>query len=422
MNISIFSFITMLIASSTLTVMPTVASDYTLGIFGNANMDDTIDEDDIAYVEGVIDGTNDETELADANYDGTIDEEDITQIEFIILGEEKSITVSQYVGSPAVIADRTVTINKPVERIIMLDTYGIDAIRIFGEQDKVVGVASEITESEYSYLPELSKLPSVGMSTTPDVEEILSLNPDLVITWRSLGNNVEELVEQLPESIPVVGLDFWRASALKEELMKLGYILGEKDKAEHYNNNFHDNYICLVKSRTDELSEENKPNVYAECTRAYFTYGGTSSAQEMIEIAGGKNIFWDIQKSTFNVDPEEVVIRNPDVIFRGAYSGAGYGMDDTSEMKILRDDILGRSELADVNAVKNGHVYIVDPTLSYGMDYPIHIAYLAKWFHPALFKDIDPKKIHQQYLTEFLGLDYDLDEHGVFVYPPPEVS
>jgi hypothetical protein len=36
------------------------------------------------------------------------------------------------------------------------------------------------------------------------------------------------------------------------------------------------------------------------------------------------------------------------------------------------------------------------------------------------FKDLDLKAIHQEYLTRFLELDYNLDDHGVFVYP--EVS
>ena len=47
-----------------LLVMPAVASDYTLGIYGNANMDDVIDEADIGYLEGIIAGTNEATELA----------------------------------------------------------------------------------------------------------------------------------------------------------------------------------------------------------------------------------------------------------------------------------------------------------------------------------------------------------------------
>jgi len=67
-----------------LAAFPMIAADYTLGIFGNANMDDVIDEDDMEYVRKVIDGSNEATELADANYDGHIDEEDISQIELII--------------------------------------------------------------------------------------------------------------------------------------------------------------------------------------------------------------------------------------------------------------------------------------------------------------------------------------------------
>ena len=49
----------------------------------------------------------------------------------------------------------------------------------------------------------------------------------------------------------------------------------------------------------------------------------------------------------------------------------------------------------------------------------VAMAYWAKWLHPELFEDLDPKAIHQQYLTDFMRIDYDLDEHGVFAYPEP---
>jgi len=74
-----------------LVTTPAIASNDLLGVFGNANMDETIDEDDIAYVEGVIKGTNETTEFSDANYDGEVTEKDITQIEQIINGEESEI-------------------------------------------------------------------------------------------------------------------------------------------------------------------------------------------------------------------------------------------------------------------------------------------------------------------------------------------
>jgi iron complex transport system substrate-binding protein len=51
--------------------------------------------------------------------------------------------------------------------------------------------------------------------------------------------------------------------------------------------------------------------------------------------------------------------------------------------------------------------------------FEVTLAYMAKWLHPELFSDLDPQAIHQEYLTDFLGIDYDLSEHGVFVYPEP---
>ena len=46
------------------------------------------------------------------------------------------------------------------------------------------------------------------------------------------------------------------------------------------------------------------------------------------------------------------------------------------------------------------------------------VGYMAKLLHPDLFVDFDPQAIHQEYLDRFQRIDYDLDEHGIFVYPP----
>jgi len=46
--------------------------------------------------------------------------------------------------------------------------------------------------------------------------------------------------------------------------------------------------------------------------------------------------------------------------------------------------------------------------------------YMAKWFHPDLFSDLDAKAIHQEYMNRFMGPEYDLNEHGIFVFPEEE--
>jgi iron complex transport system substrate-binding protein len=82
---------------------------------------------------------------------------------------------------------------------------------------------------------------------------------------------------------------------------------------------------------------------------------------------------------------------------------------------------MNRPELANVTAVRDEKVYLIHAGGTWNdPKYFIGLIYLGKWFHPDLFEDLDPKAIHQEYLTEFQGLDYDLDKHGVFVYPPLE--
>ena len=333
----------------------------------------------------------------------------------IIVGKEKEITL---VDS----ADRTVTVKKPIERIVILGhgEYDSEVIRMFGSTDEIVGVTDNII-GRGAYFPELSKLPSVGMDyPNPDYETIISLNPDLVTvaTWK-----VAEVDEKLPDNIAVVGLDFYRAEdIMKEEVMKLAYILGKKDEARHYIDEFHDEYLDPIKARTEGLSDEEKPKVYYESRwgDSCYAYCGESSAQQYIGMCGGMNIFADIPEISIKVDPEEIIMRNPDIIIRVSYYDVGYEVDDPSQVKAVRDEIMSRPELANVNAVKNGRVYITDVGFQYGPDYPIAMAYFAKWFHPELFEDLDPKVIHQEWLTEFQGLDYDLDKHGVFVYHPEE--
>ena len=139
----------------------------------------------------------------------------------------------------------------------------------------------------------------------------------------------------------------------------------------------------------------------------------------MIDLCGGRNILADIDAGNVKIDPEEIVTKNPDIIIRHLKAtDAGLKYDDPSIIKALWEDTVNRPELADVNAVKNNRVYIIDSGLNYGLDYPIAMAYWAKWFHPDLFEDLDPMAIHQEYLTDFQGLDFDVSNHGIFVYHP----
>ena len=390
--------------------LPAAASDYTLGIFGNANEDDTINMQDVTYTELIILEYRDQTELADAKYDDKINMQDVTQIELVILGKEKELTIMDS-------ADRIVTVDKPIERVVTLNSYPAEVIRIFATHDRIVGVGSGIAEDDV-YFPELSELPSVGSSFTPDLEAILTLNPDLVFTWNSKAQGLGEDLAL----VTVVGFDIYKPETIAEEVEKCGYIFGSRDEAGEFID-WYEGYMDTIEERTEGIPEVDRPRIYFESPKKYKTGGGGTGWDRKIVIAGGNNIFSDLPaKSYLQVDPEEVAERNPEIIVKEVSGGSGYATDDPTEFSDVRDEIMSRPELTHVDAVDDGKVYIIHIDIFGGFDHLPGIAYMAKWFHPELFDDLDPQAIHQEYLTEFQGLDYDLNEHGVFVYPSLEVS
>jgi iron complex transport system substrate-binding protein len=402
-----------------LLISPALASGVdTLEIYGNANEDDTIDIRDLTYVKLIFFGKKPETELADAKYDGKINPLDFIQIKLIIVGKEKEITV---VDS----ADRIVTVKKPIKGgVIPFSAYTAEVLRLLEEQDKIVAVDKTVKRDEV-YFPELSKLPSVGSSWSPDLEVVASHKPELVIAWTTKPERIANLVEVVLDDGSVVSFMLYKPDDIVKEIVKLGYLFGKEDRVRCYVDDFHGRYMDSIKTRTEGLSGEERPKVYVENNwkaDEYAAWVAGSAANSFIKVVGGKNIFADIPPSSgpVIVDPEKVVEKNPDIIIRYISSpDSGYGMDDPSKMKALRESIMNRPELANVTAVKDGTVYIIDSNIMYGPDYPIGIVYWAKWIHPELFEDLDPQAIHQQYI-DIQGLDYDLDEHGVFVYHPEE--
>ena len=411
MKTSIFLGITIML----LLAIPAAASDYTLGVFGNANEDDTINMQDVTYTELIILEYRDATDLADAKYDGRINMQDVTQIELIILGRELEITLIDEV-------DRIVTVEKPVERMVVSYHATAGVIKAIGAEDKVVGVSSTIASAELLF-PELSQLPSIGSTWAPDVESILALDPDLVLTITS-GSKTETLAEQLEGTgISVIGAYCTSPLTYTETVEKLTYILNTRTDAEEYID-WYEGYTDLIKDRTEGLTEEDKPRVFGtyKYNEEWKTYGDANpGANQMIKMAGGINIAGDLPGGWITVDPEWVLEENPSLIFvQSGWSPHtfGYDVDDPSEAKAFREEFMSLPVFENVDAVENEEVYLLHGDSMVWRSWFIGQVYLAKWFHPELFEDLDPQAIHQEWLTEFQHIDYDLNEHGAFVYHP----
>ena len=402
----------------------TATEDETLDIYGNANEDDIIDMRDLTFTARMILGLEDETELADANYDGRISVADMTQIGLIILGRESKLTLVDG-------ADRIVTVNKPVDRIASTDPMVYELMTILEAEDRVVGVNS-YTATYTTLYPGISELPVIlegGVSATPNYELIFELDPDILICMPMALDYIPELIDTLEPEVTVVVYD-QDPALITNAVRKLRYVLNTEEKGEEYIA-FYDGVMNPIQETVAGIPEDEKPRVYHEwgVWQTMSDKAGAYPAQ--VIQAGGINIFGDEPGYYFEVDPEGVIDQDPDVIIAVAYEWPNMGFPaiaeiglegtDPTEIKAFRDSIMNRPELAVVTAVEDERVYVYFHRLPDGLRFIVTTAYMAKWFHPELFSDLDPKAIHQEYLTKFLRLDYDLDEQGVFVYPEEPV-
>lgn len=94
----------------------------------------------------------------------------------------------------------------------------------------------------------------------------------------------------------------------------------------------------------------------------------------------------------------------------------GYSTTDTSDFEALLNGTLNQTGWENIDAVKDKKVYMFSSELQ-NKRYFIGLLYTAKMVQPDLFEDLDPKALHQEYLTRFQNLSLDLDEQGVFIYP-----
>jgi iron complex transport system substrate-binding protein len=172
-----------------------------------------------------------------------------------------------------------------------------------------------------------------------------------------------------------------------------------------------------IKEKVNKLPENKKPHVYVEGYNDYSAEGKDSKGSQLCEMTGGISIASDFTSG--KVDPEWVIKQNPQIIIKQVSRTAvscGYNEDSPEEMKKAIDDIRNRTGFNDVDAIKNSRIYAIAPHII-KVPYIVGVTYYAKWLHPDIFEDLDPKAIHQEYLTRFLNLDYDLNTHGVFAYP-----
>jgi iron complex transport system substrate-binding protein len=398
---------------------------YVLHIFGNANLDDDINDQDLAYLERIIEGTEEPTWLSDADNNGEIDESDISLVQSIINGTPSEITI---VDSD----NKTVTVKQPLERLVVYTHQCAEILQLLGAEEKVVGVRDTFAEQPNRF-PRLSKYQSIGSGGEPDVEAVLKTNPDAILAYTWYPSE-ESLDDKLPPEVEVLRFDCECSGQgpddMRERVRLLGILMGARDRAEEYLQ-WHDAILDQVEDEVRKIPQNERVRVYLESTpegdrpmSSRTAIGTGHAAHKLVEMAGGVNIaagrlpgYEDTAFEYGEIETEWVLSQNPEVIV-GRAMGPGirpYENVNDNLLESYAQDIRSLPGFDEVRAVKNDGIYIITNDYAITPNYPSAVLLLARWFYPDRFADIDPQAAHQEYVN-MMGLDYDVREKGAFFF------
>lgn len=302
-------------------------------------------------------------------------------------------------------AGRTVEIPAEVNQVVCV---GVGALRYtcyVGGADRVIGVEDYETKPGmsrlYNYVnfDKFKELPVIGTNGEPFVEEIVGVDPQVIVMSSYAKQDADELSEKA--GIPVVvvpGSDTTLDDKAYETIRILGELYGLEDRAETLTAYLRDVQKDL-NDRTASIPEESKPTCYVGGVSFKGQHGfeGTEAYYGPFELIHAKNLANTTdQTGAFNIDVEQVLAWDPDVIFL-----------DFNGMSLIKEDYEAHPDFYNaLTAVQEGKVYSQISFRSSASNLETALAdayYAACIMFPEAFSDVDPVEKAGEIFEALLG-------------------
>jgi len=305
---------------------------------------------------------------------------------------------------------------KQTHRIICLTPNHTEILYALGLESSIVGwtqycnyppevqeVPGWVRYDKYEFVSveeELKKkIPVVSRFIQVNMALIDSLKPTLILSSHEAQ---EDIAEDLSEKgYKVLHFSPVTLEETFEMMIKIGEATGSVDRANEL--------VAQYRKEIEEIQRitKNLPKVkvYFEINHmGPYVLGSGSPMDQMIDIAGGKNVFDDVEGEAYDAYLSEIISRNPEVILTPLWPAAG------QEEVTTIYEVVSREGFADLTAVINSRVYHYDSSLLKrpGPRSVQAIKKLAYLLHPYYFENpsnsVDPWELGK------------IDE----TYPPPK--
>lgn len=268
----------------------------------------------------------------------------IVAVAFIV-GAMMNITAStkRHEASVSVTDDygRTVAVPSHPARVVSLSPAVTEIIYALGAEELLVGRTDFCV-----YPPEAEAIPSIGGISNLNIEKILSLNPDLVISGSMVGKKVTDQMDAMGTPMVCV-IEKPRFEALYDNITAIGHLVGKEHEADSLNKVLSCELLALseadaiatrqpLKTHSSQLTAPTCYYVVGFGAGGNFTAGGNTFINDIIRMAGGRNIAEGVEGWSYSLealmkeDPDYIIVRRED-------SAAFCGMKPYNRLRAVRE-------------------------------------------------------------------------------------
>ncbi|MBN1603628.1 MAG: ABC transporter substrate-binding protein [Chitinispirillaceae bacterium] len=307
---------------------------------------------------------------------------------------------------------KAVTIPAVVNRVVSPFTMYTRLIVAMGGCDKLAGVSHScvLPEEEQGCNGSLLNLPDVG-DFGSNTELIASLTPDLIFASQpdvasfTAKTKATVIAVSFPSDVPMLDM-------FNRQIDLIGKAMHLKENADSLKQ-FIADVLHPVISVTTTLPDSVKPRVYFAWTSWTGDILNTVSEFDPIELAGGINVARDAKNFAKGqrgilVSREHILKWNPDFIFISRFQQQKWHKKgQTQALPVTISDVQNDPLMQSVSAVKNRRIYYTTAFCNWWPQQRalVQILYMAKLFHPDLFRNVDVEQDGNRIFKRFYGVD-----------------
>lgn len=256
------------------------------------------------------------------------------------------------------------------KKIVSLGPSNVEIIYALGAGDKLVG-----RNSAANYPEDVNNVEIVGDYNGNNLERIVELSPDVVFVYGP-GNEDENKILK-DAGIPVLGFLSETIDSVINEIEVVGKVTGKNQEAKDLIENMNTKKETVL----EKVKGLETPTVFYEIWHDPLMAAGKGSfMDELITLAGGKNIADDTEGAYPQYDLEQLVERNPEIFLAAK---------DMPEKTI--ESIKVRPGFEAISAIQNNKIYLFEGVEADLVSRPgpriiDALEAVAKAIHPEIFK------------------------------------